>query len=151
VDFPGAWLELRGAVDPEAWQPACQAPSDQILVVEGKVARIRAPGMTPSNVFRIDPGAGTANIKVAGGSATLRLWGIIALAAGLPVTLLGAGLYGYASVTDSDTLATAGIATLAVGAVSIAASVPLLLTGSTTVRDGRGKFVADAANGAYRF
>jgi hypothetical protein len=151
VDYEDAWLELRGAVDPEGWQAVCRSPCDKVLVVDGKVARVKAPGMTPSNVFRIEPGTGTVNIKVSGGSAALRLWGIIALAAGVPVTLVGAGLYGYGSATDTDRLSTAGIATLSVGGASIVAAVPLLLAGSTRVRDGRGKFIAEAASGTYRF
>jgi hypothetical protein len=68
--------------------------------------------------------------------------GLIGLITGVPVSLVGMGLFGYGSVKDEDGLRTAGVATLAVGAVAILASLPLLMIGTTSVRDGRGKLVA---------
>jgi hypothetical protein len=151
ADYPGAWLELKSAVDPGPWRLACHAPCDRKLEVEAALARVAAPGMATSNVFRIDPGAGTAHLKVSGGSALLRQLGILGLAGGLPVTLAGAALYGYGFTRDEAGFRTAGAVTLAVGTVSILAALPMLIAGSTTVRDARGGFIALDASGAATF
>jgi hypothetical protein len=142
ADYPGAWLELRSYVDAGFWQKACSAPCDQEVRVDGMEARVLAPGMTSSNTFRLEPGPGTANIKVSGGSATARTLGLVGLIAGAPLTLGGAVMFGYGEFGDSEALRIAGIATLATGAVMLVASLPLLALGSTTVRDARGKFIA---------
>jgi hypothetical protein len=141
ADYSGSYLELR-APDGDSWQRACDAPCDQLLLVDGRDARIGADGMTTSNVFRVEPGAGTARLRVNGGSATTRQIGLIGLIGGIPVSLVGMGLFGYGSVRDDDGVRTAGIATLAVGAVAVVAALPLLMIGTTSVRDGKGKLVA---------
>ena len=141
ANYAGAVLELR-SYSGDAWRPACTAPCDRLVMVDGMDARVSAPGMATSNVFRIDPGGGTAWLRVSGGSATTRTLGTVGLLVGIPITLVGMGLFGYGAVEDHDTLRGAGIVTLAVGATATLASLPLVLMGSTTVRDGRGHFVA---------
>jgi hypothetical protein len=99
--------------------------------------------MTTSNSFRIEPGRGIAFVKVEGGSSTSRRIGIITLAAGLPVALLGMGLYGYARVgKDRAGMQAAGAVVLGTGAVSIGVSLPLLLFGSTDVKNGKNSLIA---------
>ncbi len=101
-----------------------------------------APGMTTSNVFRIGAGRGVARLHVSGGSATARATGITAMIVGVPITLGGMGLYGYGRLDDRAGLRTAGAITLAVGAVTVLASLPFLATGATTVRDPKGRAIA---------
>jgi hypothetical protein len=105
---------------------------------------VTAPGMTTSNVFRIDPGAGSAGLRVEGGSARARSAGIIALAAGIPVALAGMALFAQGRVKDEPGLSTAGIAGLAVGGLSVAVSFPLLVLGSTHVKNSKGSVIAFA-------
>jgi hypothetical protein len=140
--YPDAWLELRSYVDAGSWRRACAAPCDRTLVVEGMEARVVAQGMTTTNIFRIDPGAGTANLRVSGGSATARSIGIAALIGGIPLSLGGMAMFGYGSLEKQDELRTAGIVTLAVGAVAVVGSLPFLVAGSSSVRDGRGSVIA---------
>jgi hypothetical protein len=141
ANYAGAYLELR-LPEEDVWRKACDAPCDRPLLVDGREARVGATGMTTSNVFRVEPGAGTARLRVNGGSATARQIGLIGLITGVPVSLLGMGLFGYGSVRGDDGLQTGGIVTLAVGALSVVASLPLLMVGTTSVRDGKGKLVA---------
>lgn len=98
--------------------------------------------MTTSNAFRVQPGPGIAMVKVEGGSATSRRVGVITLAAGLPVALLGMGLYGYARLRHRDTMQVGGAFVLGAGAVSVGVSLPLLLFGSTDVKDGKDSLIA---------
>ena len=108
ADYPGAVLELRSFVDSGDWRVACAAPCDQTLVTLGHQARVTAPGMSPSNVFRLEPGPGIALVKVSGGSASLRSLGIAGLGIGIPLGLAGTGMYSYGSYKDKDGLAIAG-------------------------------------------
>ena len=72
VDYRGAWLETRSFVDDGSFTRTCPAPCDIKLQVQGMEARVVAPGMTTSNAFRFDAGAGSAGVRVDGGSATAR-------------------------------------------------------------------------------
>ena len=83
----GTWLELKSSVDQGDWQRVCPAPCDRSLMVSGALARVSAPGMTPSNPFRIEPGAGTAFVRVDGGSAKARSIGILGLFIGIPTAV----------------------------------------------------------------
>jgi hypothetical protein len=142
VDYRDAWLETRQYVDGNEFARTCRAPCDIALDVQGLEARVVAPGMTPSNVFRFDAGVGAAGVRVDGGSATARMAGIIALAAGIPVALGGMALFAQGSVQDRGGLKAAGIAALALGGVSIAVSFPLLLVGTTRVKSAKGARIA---------
>lgn len=112
------------------------------MIVQGVLVRATAPGMTTSNAFRIQPGPGIALVKVEGGSSSMRLAGVIALAGGLPIAFTGMTLFGYGTYKHKDNIRTAGAVTLGVGAVAVLASLPLLVIGSTDVRDGYDKVIA---------
>jgi hypothetical protein len=142
VNHRDAWLEMRSYVDGGAFVRICAAPCDLRLQVEGREARVVAPDMTPSNVFRFDAGSGTAGVRVDGGSASARRVGIITLAIGIPLALAGMGLYAQGRVKDNTGLQVAGIAGLATGGVSIGISLPLLLIGSTNVKNAKGSLIA---------
>ncbi|MEZ4224926.1 MAG: hypothetical protein R3B13_28490 [Polyangiaceae bacterium] len=142
VDFPGAWLELSSLIDDRGFQRVCPAPCDIPLRVSATEARVSAPGMTPSNPFRIEPGSGTAQFRVDGGSAATRRWGILSLSVGIPVALIGGGIWGYGRVEESKPLQITGIAVLSTGALAILGSLPLLSMGATRVRDARGSVIA---------
>jgi hypothetical protein len=142
VDYPGAVLELRNYVDSGEWKVACNVPCDRTLVTLGAEARVSAPGMSTSNVFRVDPGPGVALVKVNGGSATARTFGILGLGIGIPLGLTGTAMYSYGSYGDDDGLALAGGVILGTGAAMILAAIPLLLSGTTNVRDGKGRQIA---------
>jgi hypothetical protein len=142
VNYRGAWLETRSYVDGGAFTRTCAAPCDIKLLVEGREARVVAPGMTTSNIFRFDSGSGVAGVRVDGGSARARGAGIITLAIGIPVALAGMGLFAMGRVKDSTGLEAAGIAGLAVGGVSLSISLPLLLIGSTHVKNAKGSQIA---------
>jgi hypothetical protein len=141
-DYPGTWLESRSTFYPGEWARLCPAPCDRELVVEGSLLRAAAPGMTTSNLFRVEPGRGVAFVRVEGGSATSRTIGIITLAVGVPVALLGAGLFGLGGVNHEPGMRTAGAVVLGTGAVSIGVSLPLLLLGSTDVKNGKDSLIA---------
>jgi hypothetical protein len=133
---------MRSYVDGGAFQRVCQAPCDLKLQVEGREARVSASGMTTSNVFRFDGGDGTAGVRVEGGSASARRAGIVTLAVGIPVALLGMGLFAQGKVKDSQALTVAGVAGLAAGGLSIGVSLPLLLLGTTHVKNSKGSLIA---------
>jgi hypothetical protein len=141
-NYKDATLELRSFEDANEWRAVCRAPCDLSLDVEGAEARVSAPNMTTSNVFRIDPGRGRAFVRVDGGSASTRSLGITALVAGIPLSLAGGALFGYGALDDSDALKIGGGITLGVGAVLVLTSLPLLVAGGTDVYDGRGKQIA---------
>ncbi len=142
VNHKDAWLEMRNYVDAGDFSRICRAPCDLKLLVEGREARVTAPGMTTSNVFRFDAGDGTAGVRVEGGSATARRAGIIALAIGIPVALAGMGLFAQGRVKDKSGLTAAGIAGLSAGGLSIGISLPLLLIGTTHVKNAKGSLIA---------
>ena len=144
IDRPGAWIEGRSRVDRDEWRKLCPAPCDRTVRVEGLELRVTAPGMSPSNAFLIDPGAGVARFRVAPGSSLHRDLGVIGLAAGLPVTFLGMSLFGLGTLGEHAGERTAGLVTLSAGAVMIAVALPLLLSGSTNVKDAAGKVIASA-------
>ena len=106
------------------------------------LARVSAAGMTTSNAFRIEPGAGVALVRVDGGSAKARSLGVLALAIGIPTTLAGGALYSYGSFADRDGMRISGAVVLGAGALAVLASLPFLLQGATTVRDARGSAIA---------
>jgi hypothetical protein len=150
--YPGTVLELQSTTDHSEWQRACLAPCDRPLVVLGMLARVSAPGMTTSNAFRIDPGPGVALVRVDGGSAKSRSLGVLALAVGIPTTLVGGALYGYGNFADHEAMRISGAAVLGAGALVVLASLPFLLKGSTTVRDAKGTAIASTtAPGANLF
>jgi hypothetical protein len=142
VSHHGAWLETRSYVDGGAFQRTCRAPCDLQLRVEGLEARVVAPGMTTSNVFRFDSGSGVAGVRVDGGSASARRAGIIALSAGIPVALAGMALFALGRVHDKPGLEAGGIAGLAAGGVTVGIALPLLLIGSTSVKNAKGSLIA---------
>jgi len=144
VDYGDAWLELRSHVDATEWKRVCRSPCDSVLHVDGMEARVSAPGMTTSNVFRLEPGHGTARFRVDGGSSRARSTGLILMIGGVPVSLGGFTLLGLGRVEQNDALQIAGVATLGVGALSVLISLPLLISGSTTVRDAKGDTIAGA-------
>ncbi len=148
-NYPSTSLELRNFVDSGDWMQACQAPCDRKLMVEGMEARVTAPGMTTSNVFRIEPGSGRALIKVDGGSKNTQNWGVNGLIVGIPVSFVGMGLLGYGTVSDKPELQVGGGITLGVGAAILLASLPLLLAGGTDVHDARGRQIAGQAPSAF--
>ena len=110
--------------------------------MNGQLARVTAPGMTTSNVFRIEPGSGTALVRVDGGSARMRSLGLLGLGVGIPTALAGMALFGYGKYADRDAMRVSGAVVLATGAVVLVASLPLLIIGGTKVRDARGTTIA---------
>lgn len=139
----GTALEVRDAVDEGPWIRVCTAPCDQPIAVEGMLARVVAPGMTPSNPFRIAPGAGTARLRVSGGSLAARRAGLAGLLGGLPVTFGGVALFGIGELEHRSGMRTGGIVALSVGATAVVAALPLLLLGSTDVYNADGDYVAE--------
>jgi hypothetical protein len=141
-DYPGTWLELKNFVEGGDWQRACEVPCDRKLTVLGIEARVTAPDMSTSNVFRIQPGPGRALVRVDGGSALTRRLGVLGLSIGIPVALTGMAGLSYGTVSDRDGLALAGGIVLGTGGALLLASLPLLLLGTTDVRDARGSQIA---------
>lgn len=146
VSHPDAWLEARpfGGTDP--WQPRCKAPCGQWIDVEGAELRVTAPGMTPTSPFRVQPGSGTALLTVNGGSSTARTLGRLGLGIGLPLALVGMAGFGYGHFDERRGLETAGAITLAAGAALVLAALPLLVSGSTSVRNAEGDLIAAATS-----
>lgn len=142
VSHRDAWLETRSYVDGGDFQRTCPAPCDVKLLVEGREARVTAPGMTPSNIFRFDAGNGVAGVRVDGGSASARHAGLITLGVGIPVALAGMVLFAQGRLKDKSGLEIAGIAGLAAGGITVSVSLPLLLIGTTRVKDAKGSLIA---------
>jgi hypothetical protein len=142
VDYPDAWLEMRSITDRDEWQRVCQAPCDQELQVDGNQVRVVAPGMVTSNAFRIEPGGGVARIRVAGGSTTARTAGLTLMVAGVPLSFGGMTAFGIGAVDERPALRTGGLVAAIVGGVAILSSLPLLLAGSTNVRNQDGEYIA---------
>jgi hypothetical protein len=149
ANYEGAWLEGRSRIDEGGWRRLCAAPCDRSVQVDGIEMRVTAPRMTSSNVFAIEPGAGIARLRVSGGSAGARDIGLIGLAAGLPVTFAGVTLLGVGSIRDEPGLRTTGIVTLSIGAAAVLAALPLLIIGSTSVKNAEGRNVAKAGFGQF--
>lgn len=145
VDRRGGWLEARSWVDDSDWRRVCAIPCGRVLLVDGQQFRVVAPGMAPSNPFRVEPGAGTARIKVSGGSESARRWGTISLAVGIPVSLLGMAGFAYGRVRGRDGVELAGTGVLALGSAAVIVSFPLLNSGSTVVRNSRGRTIGRAS------
>jgi hypothetical protein len=141
VDYPNAALELRSVVDQGQWAVACRAPCDRVLFVDGMEARVSANGMTTSNPFRIEPGRGTARFRVSGGSTSSRQIGVVSFLTGLPLALVGAGMWGYGRVENQSGLKIAGVVTMAVGGVLVVGALPFLSMGSTRVRNVKGTLI----------
>ena len=141
-DYPGTWLEMRNFVEGGDWQRICAVPCDRVLNVLGTQARVTADGMSTSNVFRLQPGPGRALVRVDGGSDSARRFGVLGLAIGIPVALTGAAGLSYGVVSDRDGMSLAGGITLGVGGALVLAALPLLLLGTTDVRDGAGGQIA---------
>ncbi len=151
VSRPDAWLDLRSVTDDSGWVRACRAPCDTLLYVDGREARVRAPGMTTSNAFTIQPGEGVAKIRVAAGSADDLTIGRTLLVAGVPTTLGGAALFGLGAVNDSDGMRVIGIASLVVGTASVIVALPFLASGATVVRDKKRNAIARALTDGIAF
>lgn len=143
ASYPNAQLELKSSIDQGEWRAVCLAPCDMAVRVTGELVRVTAPGMTTSNSFRIEPGTGAALVRVDGGSAQARSLGITGLFVGIPTAVTGMALFGYGKLKEEDAARIAGIAVLTAGAVVLVASLPLLLMGSTKVRDAHGSVVAE--------
>lgn len=141
-NYPGTWLELRDYIEGGDWKRVCPVPCDRKLTVLGIQARVTAQDMSTSNVFRIQPGPGRALVRVEGGSKSSRSLGIWGLTLGIPVALGGMAAFSYGTVSDRDGAALAGAIVLGTGGALVLASLPLLLFGTTDVRDGRGSLIA---------
>ncbi|HWP08096.1 MAG TPA: hypothetical protein VNN72_20275 [Polyangiaceae bacterium] len=151
-NYSRAQLELKSSIDEAEWRAVCLAPCDIPVPVAGALARVTAPGMTSSNSFRIEPGSGTALVRADGGSAQARSLGITGLFVGIPTAIAGMALFGYGKLNDQDGARITGTVVLATGGVILVASLPLLLIGSTKVRDARGTVIAETLRtGTARF
>jgi hypothetical protein len=115
------------------------------LDVEGAELRVTAPGMTPSSAFRIEPGSGAALLTVNGGSSAARALGRLGLGIGVPLALVGMAGFGYGHFDERRGLETAGAITLAAGAALVLVALPLLVSGSTSVRNAQGDLIATTA------
>jgi hypothetical protein len=111
--------------------------------VEGTELRVTAQGMTPSGPFRVDRGAGgPALLTVKGGSSVARTLGRLGFVIGVPVSLIGMTGFAYGHFDERRGLETAGAITLGVGAALVLTALPLLVTGSTSVRNEKGDLIA---------
>ncbi|HET9958130.1 MAG TPA: hypothetical protein VFQ61_26725 [Polyangiaceae bacterium] len=155
VNYAGSWLEARSFDENWAgssgFRRLCFAPCRDVRVSAEQEIRVLAPGMTPSPVFRLQPGSGAALLTVRGGSQWLRTLGRVGLVVGLPVAGLGMAGLGYGAFEDQAGLRNAGAVTLGVGGVLILAALPLLVLGSTSVLNDRGERVATAFDTAKRW
>lgn len=142
ADYAGAWLETRPFGSDGEWQRACAAPCGAVLNVDGLEARIVADGMTTTKPFRIQPGSGSALLRVNGGSASARQWGRLGFGIGVPVALIGMAGVGYGTFDDRRGLTIAGAATLGVGAALVLVAIPLLVSGASAVRNDKGDLIA---------
>ncbi len=106
--------------------------------------------MTPSSSFRIEPGSGAALLTVNGGSSAARTLGRLGLGIGVPLALVGMAGFGYGHFDERRGLETAGAITLAAGAALVLVALPLLVSGSTSVRNAQGDLIANTAPSRFR-
>lgn len=142
VSRPEAWLEARPFGSGDPWQPRCKAPCGEWVEVEGAELRVTAKDMTPSSSFRIEPGSGVALLTVNGGSSAARALGRLGLTIGVPLSLVGMAGFGYGHFDERKGLETAGAISLAAGAALVLVALPLLVSGSTSVRNAKGDLIA---------
>jgi hypothetical protein len=138
VNYPNATLQTRSVVESDEWTPNCTVPCKQYVEVGGREVRVIAPGMTPSNAFRLQSGRGRVQFRVSGGSQTSKTLGLAGLIAGIPVAMAGMAMGGYGIVKEKDGLRDVGFVTLGIGAVAIAVAIPLLLSSTTRVYNEKG-------------
>jgi len=110
--------------------------------------RITAAQMTPTAAFRIEAGAGSALLKVNGGSAVARSLGRFGLIAGVPLSLVGMTGFAYGHFDERPGLETAGAVALVAGAALVLTALPLLVAGSTSVRNDKGDLIAAQTPGS---
>ncbi len=136
-------LESKSMLDiAEAWTEQCRAPCDRWVPVEDRSFRVGGDGIPPSNTFRVEEDGKVARLVVRPGSERTLAWGRGTLITGAIVGLASGALYGAGHLEDSDPMRVAGLVGMGLGAVSVLASVPLLMSGRTTVRDSTGRHVA---------
>ncbi|HEV8551363.1 MAG TPA: hypothetical protein VGQ57_20080, partial [Polyangiaceae bacterium] len=93
---------------------------------------------------RIEPGVGTALIRVDGGSAKARSLGLLGLGVGIPTSIVGMAIFSYGKFADVQGARVGGGIVLGAGALVLVSALPALLIGATKVRDGRGSTIARA-------
>lgn len=149
VNYDDAWLEARPFGVEESWRRVCKAPCGEWIAVEGAELRVTADSMTPSGPFRVDAGSGgAALLTVKGGSSVTRSLGRLGLVVGVPVSLLGMTGFAYGHFDERRGLETAGAVTLGVGAALVLTALPLLVMGSTSVRNDKGDLIATGSQPA---
>jgi hypothetical protein len=149
ANYANAVLEGRSVIEFDEWHPLCPAPCKQYLEAADLEVRVSAPGMTTSNPFRLESGRGRVHFRVSGGSDTVKTLGIWGLTGGIPVMLGGMAMFGYGGFSDKDTLRDVGLVTLSVGAVAVIASIPMILSGTTRVYNGKSDRIANLTQ--FRF
>jgi hypothetical protein len=142
VNYPNASLETRSVVESDEWTANCVVPCKQYVEIGGREARVTAPGMVPSNAFRLQTGRGRVQFRVSGGSQTVKTAGLAGLIGGIPMAMVGMTLSGYGIVKDKDAMRDVGFVALGVGAVAIAVAIPLLLSSTTRVYSEKGSRIA---------
>lgn len=142
---PGTWLEVRPRQEKTVpWRRVCLAPCDESVDLEGQELRAAGDTVTPSNPIRVEGGTGTLRLSVDAGSSRARALGLGGIFVGVPVAMAGGAIFGLAKTTDvshADAFATIGLVTVVVGGVISLASLPLLASGTTAVRNEAGTVV----------
>ena len=128
------------------------APCDRAIDPDQLELRVAGPGIRPSNPFRVAADHGTIRVSASAGQVATHDRGRALLVLGVPVGLAGTALLGVGRTQQAgDAVTVAGVAVIALGGAAILASLPLLVAGSTTVRDDQGKPIASGERPAPLF
>jgi hypothetical protein len=153
----GDAVELQGRPRLEAsmpWLPVCAAPCGSAVRVGDLEFRVAGEGISPSNTFVIEPGDGAVKLDVNAGSAGKRRLGRLGLFIGVPMLVVGAvgmGIDAGTAVEHRATIGTAGLISVIVGGALTLASLPLVLMGSTRVRNQKGELISLERPAGFHF
>jgi hypothetical protein len=133
------WLEERPRYDASApWKRNCQAPCDRHIDVEERSLRINGPGLHPSNPFHVKGDGSVMKLVVSPGLDSTHNWGRGLLISGIGLEFASGLAYGLGRLEDKDGLVVGGIVGMVLGVGLMAASLPMLGSGRTTVRNPDG-------------
>lgn len=126
----------------------CDAPCEKNIEEPAGTFFVRAPGMTPSNLFTFKGKGENVSVTVRGGSSALKIAGFTSLAFGIPTALICGMLWGisaassapsssvynpYKTSSEGSVMSSFAMPCTLVGAGLTVIGIPLNMAGNTKV------------------